>query len=85
MLTDGYWNSRIIQYTAEGKHVMEWGALGDGPGEFDLLQGLAVDEDRVYVGDRQNHRIQLFTHDCCCLRSSLQAISRGQKASWRRS
>ena len=41
---------------------MEWGALGDGPGEFDLLHGLAVDEDRVYVGDRQNNRIQLFTH-----------------------
>jgi hypothetical protein len=63
LLADGYWNSRIIQYTAEGKHVMEWGALGDGPGEFDLLHGLAVDEDRVYVGDRQNRRIQLFTHE----------------------
>ena len=55
--------SRIIKYTEDGEHVMEWGALGDGPGEFDLLHGLAVDEDRVYVGDRQNNRIQLFTHD----------------------
>jgi len=63
LLADGYWNSRIIQYTAEGKHVKEWGALGDGPGEFDLLHGLAVDEDRVYVGDRQNRRLQLFTHE----------------------
>ena len=63
LLADGYWNSRIIKYTAEGKHVSEFGALGDGPGEFDLLHGLAVDEDRVYVGDRQNHRIQVFTYE----------------------
>jgi hypothetical protein len=63
LLADGYWNSRIIKYTPEGKYVMEWGATGKGPGEFDLLHGLAVDEDRVYVGDRQNSRIQLFTHE----------------------
>lgn len=63
-LADGYWNSRIIEYTAEGEYVMEWGALGTGPGEFDLLHGLALDRDgRVYVGDRQNERIQIFTQD----------------------
>ncbi len=60
-LADGYWNSRIVKYSADGEHVIEWGALGDGPGEFDLLHGLAVDRDRrVYVGDRQNSRIQIF-------------------------
>jgi len=63
LLADGYWNSRIIKYTAEGKYVSEFGALGDGQGEFDLLHGLAVDEDRIYVGDRQNSRVQLFTHE----------------------
>ncbi len=63
LLADGYWNSRIIKYDAEGKHVSEFGALGDGPGEFDLLHGLAVDEDRIYVGDRQNSRIQVFSYD----------------------
>ncbi len=63
MLADGYWNSRIVKYTEAGERVLQWGGLGDGPGEFDLLHGLAVDEDRVYVGDRQNHRIQIFTHE----------------------
>ena len=63
LLADGYWNSRIIKYTEDGEFIMQWGALGTGPGEFDLLHGLAVDEDRVYVGDRQNERIQIFTHD----------------------
>ena len=64
LLADGYWNSRIIKYTGAGEYVMEWGALGNGPGEFDLLHGLAIDRDRrVYVGDRQNSRIQIFTED----------------------
>ena len=63
-LADGYWNSRIIKYTENGEFVMQWGGLGTGPGEFDLLHGLAVDvAGRVYVGDRQNERIQVFTAD----------------------
>ncbi len=43
---------------------MIWGSLGTGPGQFDLLHGLAIDrEGRVYVSDRQNERIQIFTED----------------------
>ena len=43
---------------------MEWGELGDGPGQCDLVHGLAVDGDRrVYVGDRSNNRIQIFTEN----------------------
>jgi peptidylamidoglycolate lyase len=61
-LADGYWNSRILKYTAEGEFLFQWGTLGTGPGEFDLLHGLALDRDRrVYVADRQNSRIQVFT------------------------
>ena len=61
---DGYWNSRIIKYNAEGEHLMEWGELGNGPGQFDLVHGIAVDRARrVYVGDRTNNRIQIFTEN----------------------
>ncbi len=43
---------------------MEWGELGSGPGQFDLVHGVAVDRSRrVYVGDRTNNRIQVFTED----------------------
>ena len=64
LLGDGYWNSRIVKYNAAGEYVMEWGELGDGPGQFDLVHGLAIDRDRrVYVGDRSNNRIQVFTED----------------------
>ena len=64
LLADGYWNSRIVKYNAKGEYVMEWGALGSGPGQFDLVHGVAVDrERRVYVADRTNNRIQVFTEN----------------------
>ena len=63
-LGDGYWNSRIIQDNADGEYMLEWGELGSGPGQFDLVHGVAVDRDRrVYVGDRTNNRIQIFTEN----------------------
>jgi len=62
LLGDGYWNTRIVKYDADGEYVMEWGEAGSGPGQFDLVHGLAVDhERRVYVADRRNNRVQLFT------------------------
>ncbi|MBH16560.1 MAG: hypothetical protein CME30_04665 [Gemmatimonadetes bacterium] len=61
---DGYWNSRIIKYNSNGEYIDEWGELGNGPGQFDLVHGVAVDKDRrVYVGDRTNNRIQIFTEN----------------------
>lgn len=64
LLGDGYWHSRIVKYGPDGEYLMEWGELGDGPGQFDLVHGLAIDRDRrVYVADRSNNRIQIFTED----------------------
>ena len=62
LLGDGYWNSRIVKYDADGNYLMEWGEQGTGPGQFDLIHGLAIDRaHRVYVADRRNNRIQIFT------------------------
>lgn len=61
-LGDGYWHSRIVKYDEDGEYLFEWGELGSGPGQFDLIHGLAIDRDRrVYVADRSNNRIQIFT------------------------
>jgi DNA-binding beta-propeller fold protein YncE len=44
--------------------LAEWGTLGTGPGQFDVPSGIAVDAtSKVYVADRNNHRIQKFTAD----------------------
>jgi DNA-binding beta-propeller fold protein YncE len=64
LISDGYANARIIEYTAEGKRVREWGAAGTGPGQFNLPHGIAIDEKNViYVADRENGRIQRFDLD----------------------
>ena len=64
LLGDGYQNGRVVRYNSDGKFLSEFGSVGSGPGQFDLVHGIAVDkENRVYVSDRRNHRIQIFTED----------------------
>jgi DNA-binding beta-propeller fold protein YncE len=41
-----------------------FGTAGNGPGQFNRPEGLGVDaQDRVYVADSCNHRIQIFSRD----------------------
>ena len=68
LVGDGYQNGRIIRYNAAGEFVSEFGTVdsddapGGPPGAFDLIHGIAVDRDgRIYVADRENNRIQVFT------------------------
>ena len=61
-VTDGYRNARVHRFTRDGKFVTSWGTPGKGPGEFHLPHSLAIDpEGRLYVADRANKRIQIFT------------------------
>ena len=60
-VADGYANSRVVKYDADGNFVTTWGTPGSGPGEFDLVHSVAVDsQGRVYASDRENDRIQIF-------------------------
>lgn len=60
-VTDGYGNSRVVKYDKYGKRLKEWGTRGTAPGQFHTPHTIAVDaQDRVYVGDRENNRIQVF-------------------------
>ncbi|MGB7738716.1 MAG: peptidyl-alpha-hydroxyglycine alpha-amidating lyase family protein, partial [Steroidobacteraceae bacterium] len=60
-VSDGYGNSRVLHFAADGKLRKTWGTKGTGPGEFDLPHGIAIDErGRVLVADRSNARVQVF-------------------------
>ena len=63
-VTDGYRNARVHRFTHDGKLVMSWGAPGKEPGEFHLPHSIATDPDgRLFVADRANRRIQIFSPD----------------------
>lgn len=60
-IADGYANARILEYTANGQKVREWGAPGKGPGQFVLPHSIQLDAAGiVYVADRENGRVQRF-------------------------
>jgi len=57
-------NNRILKFTKDGKLIKTWGKLGTGPGEFDQPHCLAFDsKGKLYVGDRNNNRVQVFDQD----------------------
>jgi hypothetical protein len=60
-VTDGYRNSRVHKYSPDGKLLFSWGEPGTDPGEFNIIHTVCTDrEGLVYVGDRENHRVQIF-------------------------
>jgi len=59
-VADGEGNSRVLKFNKFGNPVGGWGMKGSGTGQFDLPHSIAIDGDLVYVGDRENARIQIF-------------------------
>jgi len=71
-VSDGYRNARTHQFKADGTLVRSWGEPGnakelkntkDKPGYFHTPHGIWVHKDRVYVSDRENYRIQIYSTD----------------------
>ncbi|MDB5309454.1 MAG: hypothetical protein JWO38_3656 [Gemmataceae bacterium] len=63
-VSDGYGNARVHKFSSDGKLLLSWGEPGDGPGQFRIPHGIAVDaQGIVYVADRENSRVQLFSPD----------------------
>ncbi len=61
LVADGYSNARVHKYDPEGRLIMSWGESGTGPGQFNIVHNLIVDDDGlVYVADRENQRVQVF-------------------------
>jgi hypothetical protein len=57
-------NARIVKFSKDGKFIKTWGKKGSAPGELDIPHAIAMDsQGRLFVGDRQNNRIQIFDQD----------------------
>jgi outer membrane protein assembly factor BamB len=60
-VADGYGNSSVHRFAADGTLIKTWGGQGSGPGAFTTPHAIAVDSrGRVLVGDRENNRVQVF-------------------------
>ncbi len=76
-IADGYANRRVVVFDAEtGEYLRHWGAYGEAPDDdyeypedelprqFRLPHGIDGSNDgRIYVGDRNNSRVQAFERD----------------------
>jgi hypothetical protein len=63
-VADGFGNARIAKYEPTGKYIKSWGSRGSGPGQFNVVHGIAIDaQGNVYAADEGNHRIQVFDGD----------------------
>jgi len=63
-VADGYGNARIAKYEPGGKYIKSWGSRGRGPGQFNIVHGIAIDaQGNVYAADEGNRRVQVFDGD----------------------
>jgi DNA-binding beta-propeller fold protein YncE len=60
-VADGYNNARVHKYSPRGDLLFSWGEPGTRPGQFNIPHNIVCDAGgRVYVADRENHRVQVF-------------------------
>jgi DNA-binding beta-propeller fold protein YncE len=63
-ITDGDINSRVAKFDKDGNWVKSWGSPGTGPGQFNDLHSIVIDNnDNIYIADRRNDRVQVFDTD----------------------
>jgi len=57
-------NNRIVHFTSDGTYINEFGGKGSGPGQLSEPHTIAMDSrGRLFVGDRENNRIQIFSQE----------------------
>jgi len=63
-IADGYGNAKVHKFTADGKLLFSWGEPGGAPGQFRLPHNIWIDKQgKVWISDRENSRIQIFSAD----------------------
>jgi ABC-type multidrug transport system ATPase subunit len=56
-------NDRIQKFTPRGEFVLSFGSFSSEPGGFSRPGGIVWHDQKVYVADADNHRIQAFHDD----------------------
>ena len=71
-ITDGYVNSRVAKFDKDGNWLSSFGEPGTGPGQYNTLHSIAIDNQDISVADRNNRRIQVSDTSarCCSSRST---------------
>src|SRR6202011_3360761 len=54
--------ARIVKFAKDGRFIKAWGHKGAAPGDFDEPHDIFLggSQNRIYVADRRNQRIQVF-------------------------
>jgi DNA-binding beta-propeller fold protein YncE len=61
-VSDGYGNARVHRFSTDRQLIQSWGEPGTEPGQFNLPHSVWVHTDgRVFVCDRENDRVQIFS------------------------
>jgi hypothetical protein len=61
-VSDGYGNARVHHFAGDGQLINSWGEPGEAPGQFNLPHSVWAHTDgRVFVSDRENDRVQIFS------------------------
>lgn len=54
-------NNRVVHLSKDGRFIKEWGTKGGGQAQISEPHTIAIDSrGRLFVGDRENNRIQIF-------------------------
>jgi 3-phytase len=62
LIASGKSTHRLVVYDGQtGTQLRTVGGRGDAPGEFDRPNGVAVFGDRLFVVERDNHRVQVLS------------------------
>lgn len=57
-------DARVLKFDKDGRFIKSWGGKGTEPGQFDVAHGIVIDpQGMLWVMDRENSRIQVFTAD----------------------
>ncbi len=54
---------KILKFDSSGRYLKSWGGRGSLPWQFQVAHSIVIKDGLLYVGDRENRRIEIFDLD----------------------